>query len=142
MTRYEKLQSEIADSDIVCEYTTSYRLSAFAVRVDGDYGIFFNEGAYRTTAERYVALGHEKAHCDTGALYSEHTPLITRERCEYRANKKSVYALVPLDELIDAIETPWNSVYDLAERFSVTDKFMRKALNIYEHDIRNALQAK
>ena len=142
MSRYEKLQNEIADSDIVCEYTSSYRLTAFAVCVDEDYGIFFNEDAYKTTAERYVALGHEKAHCDTGTLHSEHTPLITRERCEYRANKKSAYALVPLNELIDALESPWNSVYDLAEHFGVTDKFMRKVLNIYEHDIRNALQAK
>ena len=76
MTKYEELVDRVCESEILYISTNSSRIPAQVIRTDREYGILFNEAAFETTAERHVALAHEKAHCDTGTLYSEHTPLI------------------------------------------------------------------
>ena len=47
--------------------------------------------------------------------------------------------LVPLDELIAAFENPWNSVWDLAEYFGVSEAFMCHVLEIYENELRGII---
>ena len=91
-----------------------------------------------TTAEEKVALAHEYGHCATGAFYNRYSPFDSRARDERHANKKAVYTLIPLGELIDALHSPWNSVYDLSEHFTVTEDFMRWALEYYEWELREA----
>ena len=106
---------------------------------DGNCAVGIDESQFKTQSELKVGLAHDIAHCLTGSFYNRYSPYDVRERHENKANKKATYLLINLNDLIDAFNDPWNSVYDLAERFNVTEPFMRKALSIYEQEIKNTL---
>ena len=131
MTRFEAALSDLETADILYITTTSTRQPAKAM-CDKDGGaIFMNENVYRTTAERYTVLMHERGHLDSGAMYSVNTPLITVEQCEYRAWKRAVMTVLPFAALLAAFEAGITEVWQLAEYFDVTEDFIRKAVEIY-----------
>lgn len=80
-----------------------------------------------------VHLSHELGHCITGSFYNIHAAIDCRQRHENRANKWAVQALIPVEELDDAIAEGCTEVWELAERFQVTEDFIRKAVCLYVH---------
>ncbi len=84
------------------------------------------------TQER-VHLGHELGHCITGSFYNRYAAVDSRQRHENRANKWAVQALIPVEDLDDAIAQGCTEVWELAERFGVTEDFVRKAVCYYVH---------
>lgn len=84
------------------------------------------------TAER-VHLGHELGHCATGSFYNIYAPLDLRQRHENRADKWAIGQLIPVDALDDAVAAGYTTLWDLAEYFGVTERFMRKAVCLYTH---------
>ena len=56
-----------------------------------------------------------------------------RQRHENRADKWAVTALIPVDALDDAVADGCTEVWELAERFQVTEEFVRKAVCWYVH---------
>ena len=80
-----------------------------------------------------VHLGHEIGHCVTGSFYNRYAAVDCRQRHENRANKWAVQALIPVDDLDDAIADGCTEVWELAERFGVTEEFVRKAVCYYVH---------
>lgn len=80
-----------------------------------------------------VHLGHEIGHCVTGSFYNMYAAVDSRLRHENRANKWAITALIPVEELDDAIAQGCTEVWDLAERFRVTEDFMKKAVCFYVH---------
>ena len=80
-----------------------------------------------------VHMGHELGHCVTGSFYNRYTPFDLRQRHENRANKWAIQALIPVEELDDAIAEGCTEVWELAERFQVTEDFIRKAVCLYVH---------
>ena len=84
------------------------------------------------TLER-VHLSHELGHCATGSFYNIHAAVDHRQRHENRANKWAIQALVPVEELDNAIAEGCTEVWELAERFQVTEEFIRKAVCFYVH---------
>lgn len=80
-----------------------------------------------------VHLGHELGHCVTGSFYNIHAAVDSRQRHENRANKWAIHALIPVGELDDAVAEGCTEVWELAERFHVTEEFMRKAVCYYVH---------
>jgi len=136
MTKYEQLQDCIFKSDIAYMASESERIPAQAVRVGDDYGIFFNESAFETSAERRVALAHEKAHCDAGALYCVSAPLITKAQCENRAWKRTICDVIPFDdsfkrEFERCIYADGLDIYELADKLDVTVEFVTRAIEFY-----------
>ena len=83
-------------------------------------------------AER-VHLSHELGHCLTGSFYNIHAAVDSRQRHENRANKWAIQALIPVEELDDAIALGCTEVWELAERFHVTEDFIRKTVCWYVH---------
>ena len=75
------------------------------------------------TQER-VHLSHELGHCLTGSFYNRYAAVDSRRRHENRADKWAVEALIPMDDLDEAVA---------AERFQVTEEFMRKTVCYYVH---------
>jgi Zn-dependent peptidase ImmA (M78 family) len=122
----------------VCERRLSATKCFSIMDTDGDCAIAIDTEKLCTKAEEKVAIGHDVGHCLTGSFYNRYSPFDERKKYENQANKKAAYMLIPLDELISAFDSPWNSVYDLAEHFGVTEDFMRETLKIYENDIRGA----
>ncbi len=84
------------------------------------------------SAER-VHLSHELGHCLTGSFYNIHAAVDCRQRHENRADKWAVTALIPVDDLDDAVADGCTEVWELAERFQVTEEFVKKAVCYYVH---------
>lgn len=80
-----------------------------------------------------VHLSHEMGHCITGSFYNIYAAIDYRQRHENRANKWAIQALIPVDDLDDAIADGCTEVWELAERFGVTEDFVRKAVCFYVH---------
>ena len=80
-----------------------------------------------------VHLSHELGHCVTGSFYNIYAAIDHRQRHENRANKWAIQALIPVGALDDAIAEGCTEVWELAERFQVTEEFVRKAVCFYVH---------
>ena len=80
-----------------------------------------------------VHLGHELGHCVTGSFYNIHAAVDCRRRHENKADKWAVQTLIPVEELDDAIADGCTEVWELAERFGVTEEFIRKTVCYYVH---------
>lgn len=104
---------------ISCEYEGSYYIGI-------DYSLLF-----RTKKER-VHLAHELGHCMTGSVYKLYSDLDIRERHEYRANKWAAKQLIPPKKLKAALEQGYVDPWDLAERFDVTEDFVRMVFQVYK----------
>lgn len=95
--------------------------------------IAMDESVRDGDVQERVHLSHEMGHCLTGSFYSIHTAVDCRQRHENRADKWAVQQLIPVDELDDAIAEGCTEVWELAERFGVTEEFVRKAVCWYVH---------
>ena len=80
-----------------------------------------------------VHLGHELGHCVTGSFYNIHAAVDCRRKHENKADKWAVQTLIPVEELDDAIAEGCTEVWELAERFGVTEEFIRKTVCYYVH---------
>ena len=124
-------QSDVDIYDFRLDYTKSISLMESC----GDCRIAIDSTQIKTSAEEKSILGHELGHCVTGSFYNRYSPLDVRQKHENRANKRAALTLIPIDELMDAMENPWCSLYYLAEHFEVTEEFLQKALELYRHEI-------
>lgn len=84
-------------------------------------------------AQERVHLGHEMGHCLTGSFYNIYAAIDSRQRHENRADKWAIHTLIPVDALDDAIAQGCCEIWELADRFGVTEDFIRKALCLYVH---------
>lgn len=79
-----------------------------------------------------VVLAHELGHCIKGAFYNRYSPYDIKSRHEYRADVWAIKELVDIDALRYAIELGYTELWELADYFSVTEDFMRKAVEYYQ----------
>ena len=84
-------------------------------------------------AQERVHLGHELGHCVTGSFYNIHAAIDYRRKHENRADKWAVQTLIPVEELDNAIAEGCTEVWELADRFGVTEEFIRKTVCYYVH---------
>lgn len=87
--------------------------------------------AIESHSELNVKASHELGHCQTGSFYNIYSSHDIRERHEYRADKWAIHELTPFEEYQQAIQEGNTEVWQLAERFNVTEDFIRRADYIY-----------
>ena len=80
-----------------------------------------------------VHLAHELGHCVTGSFYNIYAAVDHRRRHENRADKWAVRQLIPVEQLDDAIADGCTEYWELAEKFGVTESFIKKAVCLYVH---------
>ena len=80
-----------------------------------------------------VHLSHELGHCVTGSFYSIYTAIDCRQRHENRADKWAICQLISVDALDEAVAQGCTELWELAERFGVTEQFMKKAVCYHVH---------
>ena len=85
------------------------------------------------TAQEMVHMAHELGHCITGSFYNIHATVDSRRRHENRADKWAILQLIPVEQLDDAIAGGCTEFWELAEKFGVTESFIRKAVCYYVH---------
>lgn len=100
---------------------------------DGACYIGIDQSVMDGDALELVHLGHEIGHCETGSFYSIHTAVDCRQRHENKADKWAVKKLIPVNDLDNAVADGCTEIWELAERFGVTEQFMRKAVCYYVH---------
>ena len=107
---------------------------ATTICIDGTYGVFFDSSALDTTAKEKTVVAHECGHCFTGTTHAVNSPYDIIERHEYRADKWATYRLLPFQELLAALYEGCCEAWQLAERFNITETFVRRALDIYKNE--------
>lgn len=115
---------------IVQEYDSP--LKSFSICTEEFCAIAINSNLLITN-ERSTALFHELGHCETGSFYNQWASRDVRKKHENRANKWAIKMLIPEDELKTAISDGRTEIWELAEYFSVTEDFMRKAVCWYQN---------
>ncbi len=99
----------------------------------GDCFIAMDDAIRDGDVQERVHLGHEIGHCVTGSFYNIHAAVDCRQRHENRADKWAVQNLIPVEELDNAIAEGCTEVWELADRFGVTEEFIRKTVCYYVH---------
>ena len=117
----------------VVTYPLPYNGSVSVVNSDGSCCIGMDEIVRDGDVLERVHLAHELGHCLTGSFYTIHAPLNHRQRHENRADKWAIRSLIPVSELDDAVAQGCTDLWALAERFGVTEQFMKKAVCLYVH---------
>ena len=84
------------------------------------------------TDER-TKLAHELGHCLKGAFYNRYSSYDCRQKHENRADKWAITQLIPVQELDEAVANGCCNIWELAERFGVTEDFIRKSVCLYVH---------
>lgn len=78
-----------------------------------------------------VCLAHELGHCITAGFYNMYSPLDVRDKYEKKAWHWAIEILVPRAELAKAQKNGLSDIDELAEHFSVTKDFMKRAMDYY-----------
>lgn len=134
MMELSRLYQIAADENIEVDCFDLKKREAFSMMDDdGECYIAIDPYKLRSTREEREKLAHELGHCLTGSFYSIHTAVDSRQRHENRADKWAIKKLVPKDELESAVVEGCTESWDLADRFGVSEDFIRKAMCYYAH---------
>ena len=117
----------------VLTYPMAHNGSMSVMLSDGRCYVGMDSSLRDGGVQERVHLGHELGHCVTGSFYNIHAAVDSRRRQENRADKWAVTQLIPLDDLDDAIAQGCTELWELAERFGVTEDFVKKAVCYYVH---------
>ncbi len=100
---------------------------------DGSCFIGMDQGIRDGGIQERVHLGHELGHCITGSFYNRYAAIDCRQRHENRADKWAISQLIPVDDLDEAVAGGCTELWELADRFGVTEDFVKKAVCYYVH---------
>ena len=100
---------------------------------DGSCFVAIDPNKIANEADERTKLSHELGHCVTGSFYNQYSDYDCRQRHENKADKWAIKHLIPVDDLDDAITDGCTEIWELAERFGVTEQFMQKAVCYYVH---------
>lgn len=109
------------------------RATSLSVPLGDGYAIALDPWKLGTLAQETVCLAHELGHCETGSFYNRFAKLDVRQQHENRADKWAIRRLVPAEELDAAMADGCDTIPALADRFGVTEPFIRKAVCWYAH---------
>lgn len=109
------------------------RATSLSVPLGDGYAIALDPWKLGTLAQETVCLAHELGHCETGSFYNRYAALDVRQQHENRADKWAIRRLVPAEELDAAMADGCDTIPALADRFGVTEPFMKKAVCWYAH---------
>ena len=117
----------------VLTYPMAHNGSMSVMLSDGRCYVGMDSSLRDGGVQERVHLGHELGHCVTGSFYNIHAAVDSRRRQENRADKWAVLQLIPVDDLDDAVAQGCTELWELAERFGVTEDFVKKAVCYYVH---------
>lgn len=129
-----ELFQEAKDSDIPVIFLDIPENGSMCIQRDSqrcyigiDYEVLQSE------ADMRVHLAHELGHCKTGSFYNRWAALDVRQKHEHRADKWAIQTIIPENDFLQAIADGYDTLWDLAEHFNVTELFMKKTICWYTH---------
>lgn len=136
MDSTDKLQSlfDLADAHDIGVYYYDLGSGKAVTVSDGEFSaIALNPVEITSVQEETECLCHELGHLETGTLHRWGADENTILRGEYKCTSWVVHQLVPPDELLAAIRQGCTEVWELAERFSVSESCMLDAIKVYRN---------
>ena len=108
--------------------------SALSIQLpDGSCAVALDPNTAETDAQLATDLAHELGHCATGAFYNRYSRFDLIQKHENRADRWAIAHLIPERDMDAAIAAGDTELWQLAERFGVTEDFMKKAVCWYTH---------
>lgn len=117
----------------ICNFPLPVTGSMSVLSEDGRCYIGMDPELLDGGVQERVHLSHELGHCITGSFYNRYASRDCRQKHENQANKWAIEALISVDDLDQAIAEGYTEVWELAERFQVTEDFIRKTVCYYVH---------
>lgn len=128
----ENLYKIAENGNITLDFFPMPKSLSAVLDMNGKYFIAVDPQVLGSPALERVCIAHELGHCETGSTYNIYSPLDLRAKHENRANKWAVDVLIGRAALEKAIKKGYRDICSLAEYFSVTEDFMKKALEVYK----------
>lgn len=100
---------------------------------DGDCFIGIDPAIQNGGIQERVHLVHELGHCVTGSFYNRYAAIDCRQRHENKADKWAIQHMIPVEALDDAVAHGCTELWELADRFNVTEEFIKKTVCLYVH---------
>ena len=124
----------IADeSKISIEYERLPLNESISAQIEGACFVIMDHTLTGNSASARVHLAHEIGHCITGSFYNPRARLDVRQKHENTAEKWAIEHTITVDELDDAIASGFCEYWQLAERFGVTEDFVKKTVCWYTY---------
>lgn len=117
----------------VCRFSLPKTGSMSLMSESGQCYIGMDPNQLDGSIQERIHLSHELGHCITGSFYNIYAARDCRQKHENKANKWAIEALISVDDLDQAIAEGYTEVWELAERFQVTEDFIRKTVCYYVH---------
>lgn len=118
---------------VVDHFALSSREALSVMDDDGECFIAIDPAKIVNESDERTKLAHELGHCITGAFYNQYSDFDCRQRHENCADKWAIGHLISVDDLDDAIADGYSEIWELAERFGVTEDFVKKAVCYHVH---------
>lgn len=77
-------------------------------------------------------ISHELGHAEEHAFYTRISAPTCRDKCEENARRWQYRKMVPLEDLISAVNRGVKTTWDLSELFEMPEDFIEKAFEYYE----------
>lgn len=119
------------EKGIDVDYFPMRRAHSLSMPLGDSYAVAIDPGKVESAADERVKLCHELGHCATGSFYNRYAALDVRERHELHADRWAITQLIPREELEGALARGVREIWELADHFEVTERFMKKALRHY-----------
>ena len=133
MLKTQELYQIAREADIPVIPLSIPENGSMCIQTDRGCYIGLDQGVLPDEASHRVHLSHELGHCRTGAFYNIWAARDVRRKHEHRADMWAIRQLIPEEELDQAVAEGCTDLWSLAERFNVTEDFMRKAVCGYTH---------
>lgn len=123
----------IAEQENIAVVTFSMPISGSMsiMNDDGSCYIGIDKAVQDNSNMERVLIAHELGHCITGSFYNKFAAVDNRQRHENRANKWAIRHLISFEDLDAAVSDGCTEIWELAERFGVTEDLVRKAICYY-----------
>lgn len=132
MKTINDLYDEAEEADIIIVEKNLKSDEAMSICDKGLCLIAIDGRKVKDSEDRKVKIAHELGHCQTGAFYDMSSMHQIKSKSEYKADKWAIRELIPEDKLLQAVSEGYTELWQLAEYFEVTEKFMKRALDIYK----------
>lgn len=126
---------DLADRENIAidEFPMKHKVSLSLMDNDGNCYIAIDTLQLDSAQSEKIILAHELGHCMTGSFYNKYAACDIRKRHENHADKWSFSAIVPENEVKEAVSSGFTEVWQLAEHFNVPYDYMEKACHWYKY---------
>lgn len=125
------LYRKLADQGVALYTWDLGEEKAVTMEMGGQYALFMDFDNIGSAAEETVVAYHEGGHICTGATHKVASPYDLVERHEYRAWKWAIQNCISKTELEQAVADGCTELWQMADRFEVTEDFMQRAICWY-----------